>query len=85
MQHYRDLDVALAGVSRRTLRATLRGAEYDGLVSEYIDTFGDGRASLYRLTPLGESLGWLLTAMAVWADENWPPDRAGPPTAPVVI
>ncbi|NUS43276.1 MAG: helix-turn-helix transcriptional regulator [Mycobacteriaceae bacterium] len=61
----RDVD----GISQRMLTATLRGLERDGIVRRTVHPVVPPRVD-YELTPLGETLRDVITAMVEWAGDH---------------
>jgi DNA-binding HxlR family transcriptional regulator len=59
----------IMGISQKMLTQTLRGLERDGLISRTLYAEVPPRVE-YALTPLGQSLGGLITALQQWADQN---------------
>ncbi|MFF0864918.1 winged helix-turn-helix transcriptional regulator [Nonomuraea sp. NPDC050227] len=68
-RRYSDLARHIAGVSQKMLTQTLRGLERDGLVARRITPQVPVRVD-YALTPLGQSLMPLVTAIKAWAEEH---------------
>ncbi|MET8982720.1 helix-turn-helix domain-containing protein [Streptomyces sp. NPDC004539] len=66
---YSDLARKLAGVSPKMLTQTLRALERDGLLTREITPSVPVRVD-YELTPLGQSLALLLTAVKDWAETH---------------
>ncbi|YCK33636.1 winged helix-turn-helix transcriptional regulator [Actinomadura sp. ATCC 39365] len=68
-RRYSDLARHIAGVSQKMLTQTLRGLERDGLVARRVTPQVPVRVD-YALTPLGQSLMPLVTAIKAWAEEH---------------
>nr|WP_240973853.1 helix-turn-helix domain-containing protein [Nonomuraea sp. FMUSA5-5] len=68
-RRYSDLSRRIAGVSQKMLTQTLRVLERDGLVSRTITPSVPVRVD-YELTPLGQSLMPLVSAIKSWAQEH---------------
>lgn len=66
---FNELQRRLGGISHRTLSKTLKEMEGDGLVAR-VDYRETPPRVVYSLTPMGESLRPVLTAMETWAQEN---------------
>ncbi|WP_416973504.1 winged helix-turn-helix transcriptional regulator [Streptomyces sp. 4F14] len=66
---YSDLARKLAGVSPKMLTQTLRALERDGILTREITPAVPVRVD-YELTPLGQSLAHLLTAVKDWAETH---------------
>ncbi|GGV33635.1 winged helix-turn-helix transcriptional regulator [Streptomyces griseoflavus] len=67
---YSDLGRRIAGVSPKMLTQTLRSLERDGLLTRTVTPSVPVRVD-YALTPLGASLGLLLTAVKDWAETHF--------------
>ncbi|MEV6956345.1 helix-turn-helix domain-containing protein [Streptomyces sp. NPDC051183] len=67
---YSDLGRKIPGVSQKMLTQTLRSLERDGLVTRTVTPTVPVRVD-YRLTELGGSLGCLLSAVKVWAENHF--------------
>ncbi|MER5729615.1 helix-turn-helix domain-containing protein [Streptomyces sp. NPDC002138] len=67
---YSELGRRIPGVSQKMLTQTLRALERDGLVSRAVTASVPVRVD-YRLTPLGHSLGALLTSVKHWAEQHF--------------
>ncbi|MGW7527814.1 winged helix-turn-helix transcriptional regulator [Streptomyces sp. NPDC054783] len=74
-KRYSDLGRTIAGVSPKMLTQTLRTLERDGIISRTITPSVPVRVD-YALTPLGASLGSLLTAVKDWAETHFEEVRA---------
>ncbi|MET3983916.1 helix-turn-helix domain-containing protein [Streptomyces sp. PvR034] len=70
VMRYSDLGRRIPGVSQKMLTQTLRALERDGLVSRTVTASVPVRVD-YRLTPLGHSLGGLLTSVKHWAEQHF--------------
>ncbi|GAA0636046.1 helix-turn-helix domain-containing protein [Streptomyces thermocarboxydovorans] len=68
-KRYSELGRKIAGVSPKMLTQTLRTLERDGLISRTVTPSVPVRVD-YTLTPLGESLARLLTAVKDWAETH---------------
>ncbi|AZM48624.1 transcriptional regulator [Streptomyces sp. WAC 06738] len=68
-RRYSDLRRKIAGVSPKMLTQTLRTLERDGILTRAVTPSVPVRVD-YELTPLGRSLGGLLTAVKDWAEEH---------------
>lgn len=68
-QRYSDLGRRIPGVSQKMLTQTLRTLERDGLVTRTVTPSVPVRVD-YALTPLGESLAHLFSAVKDWAEEH---------------
>ncbi|MCK2213949.1 helix-turn-helix transcriptional regulator [Actinomadura sp. ATCC 31491] len=68
-RRYSDLARRIAGVSQKMLTQTLRGLERDGLVTRTLTPSVPVRVD-YALTPLGESLMPLVSAIKGWAERH---------------
>src|ERR1041385_4311274 len=66
---YSDLGRKIAGVSPKMLTQTLRSLERDGILSRTVTPAVPVRVD-YELTPLGNSLALLLTAVKDWAETH---------------
>lgn len=66
---FSELKRDIMGISQKMLTQTLRQLERDGLISRKLYAEVPPRVE-YTLTPLGVSLGGLITALQHWADEN---------------
>ncbi|MFI6499791.1 winged helix-turn-helix transcriptional regulator [Nonomuraea typhae] len=66
-QRYSELARTIAGVSQKMLTQTLRGLERDGLVARTVTVSVPVRVD-YELTPLGQTLLPLMTAIKEWAE-----------------
>jgi DNA-binding HxlR family transcriptional regulator len=64
-RRFNELRRLMPGVTQRMLSATLRELERDGVVRREVFAEVPPRVE-YSLTPLGESLGPVLEAMAAW-------------------
>lgn len=64
---FRDLVHEVDGVSRRTLAATLRRLERNGIVARHVYARVPARVE-YQLTEAGEQLMAALTPLCEWAD-----------------
>ncbi|MFD5077336.1 winged helix-turn-helix transcriptional regulator [Streptomyces sp. NPDC058371] len=64
---YSDLGRKIAGVSPKMLTQTLRSLERDGILARTVTPSVPVRVD-YELTPLGHSLGCLLSAVKDWAE-----------------
>ncbi|MCT7353348.1 helix-turn-helix transcriptional regulator [Streptomyces sp. 15-116A] len=67
---YSELGRKIAGVSPKMLTQTLRTLERDGLLSRTVTPSVPVRVD-YTLTPLGQSLALLLTAVKDWAETHF--------------
>lgn len=72
---YSDLGRRIAGVSPKMLTQTLRALERDGIISRTVTPSVPVRVD-YALTPLGDSLACLLTAVKDWAENHFEEVRA---------
>ncbi|MER6066348.1 helix-turn-helix domain-containing protein [Streptomyces sp. NPDC001792] len=72
---YSDLARTVAGVSPKMLTQTLRSLERDGILTRTVTPSVPVRVD-YTLTPLGESLALLLTAVKDWAETHFDEVRA---------
>ncbi|TYB49176.1 helix-turn-helix transcriptional regulator [Actinomadura chibensis] len=68
-RRYAELARTMPGVSAKMLTQTLRSLERDGLVSRAVTPSVPVQVE-YTLTPLGERIIPLVTAMHEWADRN---------------
>ncbi|GAA1414536.1 helix-turn-helix domain-containing protein [Streptomyces thermospinosisporus] len=68
-KRYSELGRKIAGVSPKMLTQTLRTLERDGLISRTVTPSVPVRVD-YTLTPLGEGLARLLTAVKDWAETH---------------
>lgn len=68
-KRFSDLRRSIGGVTQKSLTATLRELERDGLVERTVTPSIPPRVD-YRLTPLGRSLTVPLDALTSWAVEN---------------
>jgi len=66
-RRHSELGRAIAGVSQKMLTQTLRGLERDGLVERTVTLDVPVRVD-YELTPLGQTLAPLMTAIKRWAE-----------------
>lgn len=66
---FSELKRDIMGISQKMLTQTLRGLERDGLIRRTLYAEVPPRVE-YALTPLGESLGGLVTALQHWADTH---------------
>jgi DNA-binding HxlR family transcriptional regulator len=66
---YSELGRAIAGVSHKMLTQTLRTLEREGLLTRTITPSVPVRVD-YQLTPLGESLLPVVTAIKRWSEEH---------------
>lgn len=64
-----DLHRRVPGISQRMLTSTVRNLERDGLLLRTVYAEFPPRIE-YRLTPLGESLRAVVTALAQWATDH---------------
>ncbi|MFI1368283.1 winged helix-turn-helix transcriptional regulator [Streptomyces griseochromogenes] len=69
-QRYSDIGRRIAGVSPKMLTQTLRTLQRDGIVSRTVTPSVPVRVD-YELTPLGQSLAGLLTAVKEWAETHF--------------
>ncbi|MEU8848803.1 helix-turn-helix domain-containing protein [Streptomyces sp. NPDC048384] len=67
---YSDLGRKIAGVSPKMLTQTLRSLERDGLLTRTVTPSVPVRVD-YELTPLGQGLALLLTAVKDWAETHF--------------
>lgn len=67
---YSDLGRKIAGVSPKMLTQTLRSLERDGLLTRTVTPSVPVRVD-YELTPLGQNLARLLTAVKDWAETHF--------------
>ena len=67
---YSDLGRKIAGVSPKMLTQTLRSLERDGLLTRTVTPSVPVRVD-YALTPLGQNLALLLTAVKDWAETHF--------------
>ena len=67
---YSDLGRKIAGVSPKMLTQTLRSLERDGLLTRTVTPSVPVRVD-YALTPLGQNLALLLTAVKDWAENHF--------------
>ncbi|GLX48786.1 transcriptional regulator [Streptomyces hygroscopicus subsp. hygroscopicus] len=67
---YSDLARTLAGVSPKMLTQALRSLERDGILTRTVTPSVPVRVD-YALTPLGENLALLLTAVKTWAETHF--------------
>ncbi|POX56496.1 transcriptional regulator [Streptomyces sp. Ru71] len=67
---YSDLSRRIAGVSPKMLTQTLRTLERDGILTRAVTPSVPVRVD-YALTPLGNSLAALLTAVKDWAETHF--------------
>jgi len=66
---FNALQRAIEGLSHKVLSQTLKAMERDGLVTR--ESFATVPVTVeYSLTPLGESLGGLVSGLIVWAEDN---------------
>lgn len=70
-RRYHEIHGALGSVAHKVLTETLRRAERDGLIVRRLDVDRIESATLYELTPLGQSLKDPLAAVTSWMDEQW--------------
>ncbi|GAB5377411.1 MAG: helix-turn-helix domain-containing protein [Acuticoccus sp.] len=68
-KRFSELRRAIGGITQKSLTATLRELEKDGLVHRIVTPTIPPRVD-YRLTPLGQSLTVPLDALTNWAVEN---------------
>jgi DNA-binding HxlR family transcriptional regulator len=68
-KRYSDLGRIVSGVSQKMLTQTVRGLERDGLVTRTLTPSVPVRVD-YALTPLGESLLPVVTAIKEWAESH---------------
>ena len=70
MRHWRfnELRRDLEGVSQKVLTDSLRAMEDDGIITRTVYPEVPPRVE-YALSPLGESMGPILDAMAKWGEE----------------
>jgi len=66
-RRHSELGREIAGVSQKMLTQALRGLERDGLVERTV-TLGVPVRVDYELTPLGQNLAPLMTAIKKWAE-----------------
>ncbi|MCQ9129892.1 MULTISPECIES: helix-turn-helix domain-containing protein [Streptomyces] len=69
-QRYSDLARRIAGVSPKMLTQTLRTLERDGILTRTVTPSVPVRVD-YELTPLGDNLALLLTAVKDWAETHF--------------
>ncbi|POX60467.1 transcriptional regulator [Streptomyces sp. Ru62] len=67
---YSDLARTIVGVSPKMLTQVLRSLERDGILTRTVTPSVPVRVD-YALTPLGESLALLLTAVKNWAETHF--------------
>ncbi|MFJ3927761.1 winged helix-turn-helix transcriptional regulator [Streptomyces sp. NPDC090022] len=67
---YSDLGRRIPGVSQKMLTQTLRSLERDGIVTRTVTPTVPVRVD-YALTPLGSSLGCLLSSVKLWAENHF--------------
>ncbi|MFC8096022.1 winged helix-turn-helix transcriptional regulator [Streptomyces sp. NPDC057301] len=67
---YSDLGRKIAGVSPKMLTQTVRSLERDGLLTRTVTPSVPVRVD-YELTPLGQGLALLLTAVKDWAETHF--------------
>ena len=65
---FNELRRALDGISQKVLTARLREMEADGIITRTVYPEVPPRVE-YALSPLGETLGPILDAMAAWGTE----------------
>ncbi len=68
-QRHSQLRREIAGVSQKMLTQTLRGLERDGMVQRTITPSVPVRVD-YELTPLGQDLAPVMTAIKDWAETH---------------
>lgn len=68
-RRYGQLQREVGGISQRVLTRTLRNLERDGLVSRRVYHVVPPKVE-YSLTPLGETLIEVFTALCDWAEEH---------------
>lgn len=66
-QRYSELQRMIGGVSQKMLTQTLRKLERDGLVERHVYPVVPLKVE-YSLTPLGQTLTQLLSAICQWAE-----------------
>lgn len=66
---FRELQRAVEGISQRMLTQTVRNLERDGLVDRAVTATIPPQVT-YTLTPLGESLGVVISEIRTWAYEH---------------
>lgn len=67
-KRFGELKRSVSGISQKVLTSNLRQMETTGLVSRRVYAEVPPKVE-YRLTPLGESLEPVLTALALWGTE----------------
>ena len=68
-RRYKELQREIGGISQKMLTKTLRSLERDGLVARDVYPVVPPRVE-YSLTPLGETLIEVITALCNWAREH---------------
>ena len=68
---FNELKRRVGGVSQRMLTVTLRGLERDGLVRRTMYPEVPPRVE-YQLTPLGETLRWIVCSVVSWTEAHLP-------------
>lgn len=63
-RHFNDLKRGLPGISRSLLADRLRRLEHTGVLEKH--SHGKGRKTEYRLTPAGQELHGVISALTVW-------------------
>ena len=69
IRRYGQLQREVGGISQKVLTRTLRNLERDGLVSRRVYNVVPPKVE-YSLTPLGETLIEIFTALCDWAEEH---------------
>ncbi len=77
---FNEIAAAIPGISDRMLSERLKELEAEGVVARTVVAETPVRVS-YHLTPKGEALHEVITAMATWAEQWLTPSTAGEPEA----
>jgi DNA-binding HxlR family transcriptional regulator len=70
-RRHSELARTIAGARQKMLTQTLRGLERDGLVARSVTAAVPAQVT-YALTPLGQSLLPVMSAVTAWADHHVP-------------
>ncbi|GLY90253.1 winged helix-turn-helix transcriptional regulator [Actinoallomurus iriomotensis] len=68
-RRFRELERAIPGISQRMLSLTAKRLCRDGVVERTVYPTTPPQTD-YRLTPMGESLAGMVSALADWSREN---------------